>query len=82
MNLNMSYTYLLQLDYDFVRQVRTTRYRVKLPTSRFTMDDKGNRSLVKKYYINADGEDILLTNPEFEVRLHHHAMPIYGKVDG
>ncbi|WAR23738.1 CERK1-like protein, partial [Mya arenaria] len=70
------------LNFDFVRKVRTTRYRVKLSSAAATLDSDGKRHLKKKFYINADGEAIKLDTPEFEVKLHHEAMPIYGKIDG
>lgn len=78
----MQLYFVLQLDFDFIRQVRTTRYRVKLSSAPVSVDAAGQRHLQKKFYINADGEAIKLERPEFEVKLHHCAMPIYGKADG
>ncbi|KAH3695587.1 ceramide kinase-like isoform X2 [Dreissena polymorpha] len=68
------------LDFDFIRQVRTTRYRVKLKDAS-SKNSEGGRHQKKKYYINVDGEAIELLTHEFEVKLHHCAMPIYGKID-
>lgn len=76
------YSFHLQLDYDFIRTVRASRYRVRLSTAKTTMDGNGERHLDKKFYINADGEAIKLDTPEFEVRLHQCSMPIYGNIDG
>ncbi|KAL4235928.1 Sphingosine kinase 1 [Mactra antiquata] len=70
------------LDFDFIRKVRTTRYRVSLPSVSTTMNEVGERHLNKKFYINADGEAIKLETPQFEVRLHQGTMPIYGTVEG
>ncbi|XP_045159814.2 ceramide kinase-like isoform X2 [Mercenaria mercenaria] len=70
------------LNYDFIRTVRASRYRVKLSSTRTTMNANGERHLDNKFYINADGEAIKLDTPEFEVRLHQCTMPIFGKIDG
>lgn len=70
------------LNYDFIRSVRASRYRVKLPSASTRIDANGHRHLTKKFYINADGEPVQLDTPEFEVRLHQCTMPIFGKIDG
>ena len=72
---------LLQLDFDFVKPVRTTHYRVKLSSAKVVTDENGNRTTASKFYVNADGEAIRLETPEFEVKLHPCAMPIYGKME-
>ena len=69
-----------QWDYEFIRRVRTRGYRVKLTSAPIKIDENGDKVVTKKYYINADGEAIRLHFPEFEIRLHMNAIPIFGKV--
>ncbi|KAK7502279.1 hypothetical protein BaRGS_00006643 [Batillaria attramentaria] len=64
-------------DYDFVKTVRTQGYKVRFP--RAAVSGKGDDSMLKeKCYISCDGDVLQVVKPEFEVRLHHNAIRLYG----
>ncbi|KAK3576315.1 hypothetical protein CHS0354_034005 [Potamilus streckersoni] len=67
-------------DFKFIREIRCRGYRVKLPCSPYYIDDCGEKKLKKPLYINCDGEAMPVEYPEFDVRLHHNAVPVFGKV--
>ena len=39
----------------------------------------GQKVLKDKYSINCDGEVLRVTHPEFNVRLHRHAIRLFGE---
>ncbi|XP_046544665.1 ceramide kinase-like [Haliotis rubra] len=67
-------------DYEFVDQHRVQGYRVTFPRATLTSTEDGETTLAEKYYINCDGEVICLSKPQFEVRLHRNAVPLFGSV--
>ncbi|KAL3869163.1 hypothetical protein ACJMK2_041874 [Sinanodonta woodiana] len=67
-------------DFKFIRHFRCRGYRVKLPCSPYYIDDCGDKKLKKPLYINCDGEAMRVDYPEFDVRLHHNAVPVFGRV--
>ena len=54
---------------------------MRLATAQTLLDSEGKRHLKKNFYINADGEAIKMDSPEFEVKLHRCALPVFGKID-
>lgn len=71
----------LQFGHDFMESARVQSYKVRFP--RASLLCKGSEITMKeKYYINCDGEVLPVTRPEFEVRLHHRAVRLYGAPAG
>ncbi|KAK3091251.1 hypothetical protein FSP39_018288 [Pinctada imbricata] len=53
----------------FIREIQTQRFKIGISN---TMKDKD-------FYINCDGEALLLTQPSFEVRLHRRVLTLFGQ---
>ncbi|XP_063426942.1 uncharacterized protein LOC134710494 isoform X2 [Mytilus trossulus] len=57
--------------FDFVHALRGRGYRVRI----FDTGDSRHR---RKYYINYDGDSLLLKSSEFDVRLHRNIIKLFG----
>ncbi|CAC5374479.1 CERK [Mytilus coruscus] len=57
--------------FDFVHALRGRGYKVRI----FDTGDSRHRS---KYYINYDGDSLLLKSTEFDVRLHRNIIKLFG----
>ncbi|XP_076440749.1 ceramide kinase-like [Babylonia areolata] len=65
-------------DYDFMTTARVESYTVRL-TKAPTVLQEGRRVLKENYNINCDGEILRVTHPEYHVRLHRHAVRVFGE---
>ncbi|XP_035826337.1 ceramide kinase [Aplysia californica] len=65
-------------DFDFVRTERTSRFRISLPNAQTTTSATGETSLEEHFYLNLDGEALLIHKPHFDVRLHTGVVTLFG----
>ncbi|XP_076462123.1 uncharacterized protein LOC143294632 [Babylonia areolata] len=65
-------------DFDFVQKARVESYTVRL-LGAGTVWQEGRQVLKEPLKVNCDGEVLRITEPEFHVRLHRHAIRLYGE---
>ncbi|KAL8622430.1 hypothetical protein ACOMHN_034095 [Nucella lapillus] len=65
-------------DYDFMNTARVDSYTVRLCNAPTVVQD-GKKALKETHNINCDGEILRLTHPEYHVRLHRHALRVFGE---
>jgi hypothetical protein len=65
-------------DFDFVKTERTLRYRISLPNAETTTSPTGETFLVDHFYVNLDGEALLIHKPSFDIRLHSGVLTLFG----
>ena len=78
MCLRLVFLRVLQFDYDFLHTAQVQGYTVRLPSAP-TVWEEGKRVLKGTYNINCDGEVLRITHPEFQVKLHRHAIRVFGE---
>lgn len=67
-------------DFSFIQTERVLRYRVSLANLATVKLASGEDVLADHYYVNLDGEALLINKTSFDVRLHTGIFQIFGEV--